>query len=224
MAAASMAGRAAGTAREDVEEAPDSRERILASALSAFSELGFEGATTREIAQRAGVNLGLIQYYFEGKENLWRASVERAFTQLRALLDEILAETGEHDERERTRRLIAAFVRFVAEKPEFVRIMHDEGKRDGPRMRWLVDHHVREFYGRVRDLLERARPSGSIPDGPELVSLHYVLVGAMVLMFHQAEECKYLTGVDPSDPSVVETHARTLERLLLGSPREESAS
>ena len=48
------------------------RERILAAALEIFSQAGFDGATTRELAARAGVNLGLIKYYFGTKEQLWR--------------------------------------------------------------------------------------------------------------------------------------------------------
>ena len=40
---------------------PDgTRERILAAALEVFAERGFDGARTRDIAERAGANLGLI--------------------------------------------------------------------------------------------------------------------------------------------------------------------
>ncbi len=206
-------------AHQSEEDQRESRERILAAALEAFSERGFDGATTRDIAQRADVNLGLIQYYFEGKENLWHAAVERAFADLHLGLDRVLAEDSDLDARERARRMIRTFVRFVAGKPEFVRIMHDEGKRDGPRMRWLVDHYVRDFYERVQALLAGV---GGPADGPAMTSLHYALVGSMVLMFHQAAECRYLTGLDPSDPEMVETHVRTLEQLLLGALNEET--
>ena len=48
------------------------RERILAAALEVFAERGFDGARTREIADRAGANLGLIKYYFDGKERCGR--------------------------------------------------------------------------------------------------------------------------------------------------------
>src|SRR5262245_58898647 len=58
------------------------RERILAAALEIFSQAGFDGTTTRELAARAGVNLGLIKYYFGTKEKLWRAAVDRAATAL----------------------------------------------------------------------------------------------------------------------------------------------
>lgn len=203
-------------------EAQDSKERILAAALEAFSELGFDGATTREIAQRAEVNLGLIQYYFGGKENLWRASVERAFAEIGAAVADSTADGV--DPRERARRTIRGFVEFVARRPAFVRIMQDEGKRDGPRMRWLVDQHVRGLFAGTQEML---RATGALaPSTPEAdaVSLHYVLVGALTLFFHQAEECKYLTGVDPQDPAVVEAHIRTLERLLLGPAPQEVPS
>ena len=59
------------------DETP-TRDHILAVALEAFSELGFDGASTRTIAARAGVNQGLIPYYFGTKETLWREAVDRA--------------------------------------------------------------------------------------------------------------------------------------------------
>ena len=203
-------------------ESPETRERILVAALQAFSEKGFDGATTREIAQRAGVNLGLIQYYFEGKENLWRAAVDRAFAQIRAGLEAVLADPSAGDEAERTRLLVRTWVRFVGRNPEFVRLMHDEGRRDGPRMRFLVDEHVRPLYEAIRALLERAQARGRLSREIDPIHFHYILVGAVALIFHQSEECKRLTGVDPSDPGVIERHAEAVEHMVLGLLAEEA--
>ena len=58
----------------------------LEAALEVFSERGFDGATTRDIAARAATNLGLITYYFDSKEKLWRAAVDRVFGGLVAAL------------------------------------------------------------------------------------------------------------------------------------------
>lgn len=58
----------AGSARGEA-----ARGRILAAALRAFGEKGFKAATTREIAQAAGVNLPALKYYFGGKEGLYLA-------------------------------------------------------------------------------------------------------------------------------------------------------
>lgn len=54
----------------------DTRRRILESALDLFASHGYEGASTRLIAESAGVNLPAIQYYFGNKEGLFRAIIE----------------------------------------------------------------------------------------------------------------------------------------------------
>lgn len=54
----------------------ETRLRIIAAAIELFGEHGFESASTREIAARAGVNAPALQYYFENKEGVYRACVE----------------------------------------------------------------------------------------------------------------------------------------------------
>ena len=57
---------------------------------------------------------------------------------------------------------------------------------------------------------------GSLKLDIQPLHFFYVLAGAVGVIFHQAEECKRLTGVDPFDPEVVEEHARVVERMILG--------
>ena len=204
-------------------ESADTRTRILEAALSAFAEDGYEGATTREIVARAGVNHGLIAYYFGSKTTLWREAVDLAFAELRADFEGTLEATSELADRERLARLIRDFVRFSARRPEFARLMQEEGKRESERMEWLVDRHVRPIWSAVRELVERARAGGirglatSLPP----VHFHYVLVGAATALFHQAPECRRLTGIDPEDPTVIEAHADAVVALLLGATPNE---
>ncbi|HUB12994.1 MAG TPA: CerR family C-terminal domain-containing protein [Acetobacteraceae bacterium] len=54
----------------------DTRLRILRAALEVFAAEGYEGASTRTLAQRAGVNLPALQYYFGNKEGLYRAVID----------------------------------------------------------------------------------------------------------------------------------------------------
>ena len=201
----------------------DTGDRILRAALRAFSERGFDGARTRDIASRADVPLGLLQYYFGSKPQLWRAAVDLAFARLRGGLESVLADPGPADERDRLRLLIRSHVRFVAENPEFVRLMHDEGKRRGPRTRWLADRHVKPLYDRLVPLILAAQDRGVLPAGIAPVHFVYILVGAVGVIFHQAEECKRVAGVDPADPAAVEAHARAVEALFLGHPSPESS-
>jgi TetR/AcrR family transcriptional regulator len=194
------------------------REKILAAALAVFAERGFEGARTREIADRAGANLGLLTYYFGGKEALWKAAVTHAFAELRHDLAEVLDPRAGDDERVQLERLIRRFVRFVARRPEFMQLMNDEGKRSGARMRWLADRFVRPLYAGFRQRVERAQAQGILPRVSP-VSLHYIVLGAAGLVFSQAAECARVTGTDPTDEAFADAHADAVLRVLAGGAR-----
>lgn len=49
---------------------PSKKEKILKASLAVFSKKGFPEATMREIAQKAGVSLGLIYFYFKSKDDI----------------------------------------------------------------------------------------------------------------------------------------------------------
>jgi len=54
----------------------ETRARIVAAALALFGERGFDGASTRDIAERASVNAPAIGYYFDNKEGVYLACIE----------------------------------------------------------------------------------------------------------------------------------------------------
>jgi TetR/AcrR family transcriptional regulator, regulator of cefoperazone and chloramphenicol sensitivity len=53
----------------------DTRRRLIETAIEVFATHGYDGTSTRLLAERAGVNLPAIQYHFGSKEGLYRAVV-----------------------------------------------------------------------------------------------------------------------------------------------------
>ena len=74
------------------------KDKILDAAEKAFADNGFDGASLRQIVADASVNLATVYYYFESKEGLMEAVVERRLGPLKraqlARLKEIQAEAG----------------------------------------------------------------------------------------------------------------------------------
>jgi TetR/AcrR family transcriptional regulator len=194
----------------------DTREVILIAALKAFAEQGYDGTSTRDIVARAGVNHGLIRYHFGNKTKLWHEAVDRAFEELRQGVEAILLDSSVVDERERIRRLIRDHVRFVAAHPEFAMLMYDEGKRRGPRMRWMADRHIKPLYEAMSGLLWRAVGAGIVRKDISPTHFFYIVAGSVGVIYHQAEECKRISGIDPFAPDQIEIHARLVESMLLG--------
>ncbi|WEX08853.1 CerR family C-terminal domain-containing protein [Chelativorans sp. AA-79] len=67
----------------------DPRERLLKAAVDVFGRYGFDGASTRMLADAAGVNLQAIPYYFGGKEGLYIAAAEHIGTLISAHVTEL---------------------------------------------------------------------------------------------------------------------------------------
>ncbi|HBT75485.1 MAG TPA: hypothetical protein DEB39_00855 [Planctomycetaceae bacterium] len=61
----------------------DPRQALIEAGVEVFGKYGYDGATTRQIARTAGVNLAAIPYYFGGKEELYRATVQWIVDSLR---------------------------------------------------------------------------------------------------------------------------------------------
>jgi TetR/AcrR family transcriptional regulator len=209
------------TSQASVAPSDEVPERILRAAQRTFSEMGFDGAKTREIASRAKVPLGLLRYYFGDKLKLWQAAVDRSFSEIRASVDTAVAAPGDGDALANIRAAIRAHVHYVARNPEFVRLMHDEGKRPGPRMRWMVDRHIKPMFEQLLPVMQHLQEIGRLPKDIAPLHFAYALIGAIDVIFHQVEECRRVTGVNPMEPDAIDAHARAVEFMLLGAPAPE---
>ena len=142
------------------------RERILAAALDLFSERSFEGASTRLIAERAGVQQPLLTYHFGSKEDLWRTAIGQLFGELARALAERMAGLRGVDDETVAKLVVGDFVRFSATHPQLHRIIMQECKSEGDRLAWLVDQHVRPLYQAAVTLLEPLKASGGFATSP----------------------------------------------------------
>lgn len=139
-------------ARKASEPGVDRRQLILDAALEEFAELGFEAATNKGITERAGVNQGLIYFYFESKADVFFATFETHARKVVAQLDAVFEKVQGGSE-QGLRSLLRGIIQ-VLETPtaiSLLRIMHQvigshspqqnrETGRDTRSMRLIADH------------------------------------------------------------------------------------
>lgn len=196
------------------------RDSIEAAALQAFSESGFEAASTRDIAARAGVKQQLITYHYGSKLELWKATADRLFSACRERIVKRAEGLEGVDSATQIRLLVREFLLFSAEHPELARFMIHEGASPGPRLTWLYENHTKRLFEAARDGFATAQSRGLTPAGdPELLT--YLFVGAAG-MFSQTAEFPLVTGRDPRAPAVVESYIDLVLGLLFpGAPSRD---
>jgi AcrR family transcriptional regulator len=105
-----------GVARSSAaQHAADQRDRILAVTTDLVADHGYEPLRLRDIADAAGVSIGLLQHYFDSREKLLGAAFTRHCADTLAHLE--ASRRGATDEWGR----ISAIVRSLVQQPDAVR-------------------------------------------------------------------------------------------------------
>jgi AcrR family transcriptional regulator len=101
--------------------AENTRDRILKASLKLFSQKGFLGATTREIAREAGVAEVTLFRHFPSKVKLFE-DVIRRYSFL-PVLKEVLPGLEQAESEEALVDIARRFLALLAERTDFIRIM-----------------------------------------------------------------------------------------------------
>jgi len=179
----------------------DTKAALLAAAVEVFGEQGFDGATVRAIAARAGVDAAMVNHWFGGKQGLFLAAIEAPFDPA-ALIEGVLA--GDRDSL--AERVIRTFVTaWDAHRDQFMAVMRSvAGQRAAARL--LRDFITHEVIGRITRAIGVDRPEFRT----SLCATQLVGLGVM----------RYVLKLEPLASADVDTLVRaiapTLQRYLTG--------
>ena len=193
---------------------------MLTAALEAFSEHGFKGTSTRDIAERAGVHHPLITYHFKNKEELWRAAADHIFTEFNAALAAAAAAQAGECPKARMSALIRAYVHYAAGKPALHKIMVQESSRPSNRLDWLTDTHIRPLFDAAVEDIKVLQERGVAPPGNPtmLFSMIRVSSGALLAL---SLEFKGTSGIDMYQPGRLDELADMIVSVFLPGEIEE---
>ncbi len=140
----------------------EARERILKTAASLFCKKGYSGTGVREIASEANVNIAMISYYFQGKNGILKAIMQRYFELIGCVFETI--DTSLEPE-EGVRQIIRKIVQFVRENHEIVQVFFNEIPFDNPE---LVEMKIR-FMQEILNFIKTFTVHFGIENNKEII-------------------------------------------------------
>ncbi|MBI3607770.1 MAG: CerR family C-terminal domain-containing protein [Nitrospirae bacterium] len=132
------------------------RRRLLEAAGEAFAERGFRGTTVREICERAGTNIATVNYYFGGKEKLYRSVLQYSLNATMTKYPPELGLTERATARERLQAFVLSLIlRLLDEgRPSWHgRLMAREMAEPTSALNGLVDDVIRPLWGQLESIV-----------------------------------------------------------------------
>lgn len=188
----------------------DTRGAILAAAREEFAAGGFDGATIRGIAARAGVDPALVHHYFGGKDKLFEAAIELPVA-LEAFLPQLLAGTDRARIGEIVTRRFLSLWEDAANRPVFMAMLRSVvGNAQAASL--VRERLTQQVFGPIADVLD-------VPDA----ALRANLIGSQ---FIGLALVRYVGRVEPlasaEIEAVVAALAPTIQRYLLADLKADA--
>ncbi|WP_410565263.1 TetR/AcrR family transcriptional regulator [Amycolatopsis sp. cmx-4-61] len=191
------------------------RADILAVATREFADKGYTGARVDEIAARTSTTKRMIYYYFGGKEQLYIAVLERAYSALRASEQQLDVEHLEPADA--LRQLAALTFDHHEANPDFIRLVsienihHAEHLSQSEILAGLADPAL----GGITRILERGRQAGLFREDVDALDVHMVISSFCVFRLANRHTFKAIFGRDMLDPDRREHYRAMLGTLLV---------
>jgi len=199
--------------RSHAEARQEAISQIVDIATQEFVEKGLAGARIDEIAGRSTKRK--IYYYFEGKDDLYRAVLERAYSRVRESEATVDLESG--TAAQALRRLIEHDVRYHSQHPELVRLVMNENIHRAEHLRQIkgIPQGNRSVIDILTRLIARGVAEGCFREGIDPVELHMNVTALSFYNVSNQFTFAHNFGIDMTSPEAIERRAKQVGDIIL---------
>ena len=199
--------------RSRAESREQAINQIVDVATQEFVEKGLAGARIDEIAGRATKRK--IYYYFEGKEELYRAVLERAYKRVRESEGTVDIDAG--SAADALRRLIEHEVHYHCEHPELVRLVMNENIHRAEHLKQIpgLPENNRRVIDRLEHILARGVAEGSFRKGIDPVELHLNMTALAFYNVSNQFTFAHNFDFDMTSEAAIERRAKQVADIVL---------
>ncbi len=156
---------------------PDKEAVIFQAALKTIKEKGFHKARMSDIARKAGISYGLVYHYFDNKEELFNAILNRWWDGLFGQLANV--SKGDYDVHEKLRHIIGYFLDTYKSDPELVNIFITEISRSTTNLTGYRLDYIKKFMSLTEKVFAEGQKKGLLRKDIKARYLTYIFLGAV---------------------------------------------
>jgi AcrR family transcriptional regulator len=195
-----------------------SMQDILRVATEEFAVNGLSGARVDQIAERTRTSKRMIYYYFNGKEGLYQAVLEKAYMDIRAL--EERSKLADMEPRAAMRKLIELTFDYDETHPQFISLVSVENIHQAKHLTNLQS--IKDVNASVirtlSSILERGKKEGVFRADLDPVDVHLLISAFCFFRVSNRHTFGAIFDRDLSDPKLRKRHKKmiieAIERLL----------
>jgi AcrR family transcriptional regulator len=185
--------------------AEERREAILDAAVEEIAAHGYAGATTADVAKRAGISQPYVFRFFATKKDLYIAVLERCTDRLLRGWEETATRSGET----RLEALARAFVEALPERRSELKVKFSAySDTDDPEIAEALRHHLARIY---RYIVHEAERDG-VAD-PQVAAAAFVSRGYLINAAVSVDLDKALTPGEWDAITRVRPRGQTLDEV-----------
>lgn len=199
-----------------VRDAEATQKQILDAAMEEFAKHGLSGARTEAIAKGASVTTAMIYYYFESKEGLYQAVLQRLACDIHNWMPQLNLDSLPSEEA--LKQLMQGYIAYEATNPYFGKILWQEAIQN--QGKYYKQTNWQEGFKYLISILERGVAEGCFrPLDTFMTAIH--IAGICSFYFDAYENLKYLIpDLDLLSPEMIEKHTQDAINLILAGVRQ----
>ncbi len=206
-----------GAPRKSRKNNPEkTRENILQAAIAEFVQFGLSGARVDAIAERTHTSKRMIYYYFGSKEQLYQATLEKLYGDIRSTEQSL--HLGKLGPVEAIRRLVEFTFDHHDRNVDFVRIVSIENINFGQYVGQsetirTMSSHVLKSLG---EILDRGAEAGLFRQGLDPVDVHMLISSFSFYRVSNRHTFSSIFQIDLQDDEVKQRQKRMICESVLG--------
>ncbi len=201
-----------GRPRND-ETASPSIDHLLEASAAIFARDGYDGVSLRKLQSELKVSYTFFHHYFDSKEALWKAVVDKLAGATTAKVVNALNHIDDnHTELDALKAAIAVYIRSAFEHPAIYLIYQQESQCQGPRLDYIYQSYFESPWQYIRELVNKVNQHGELKPIP-IETLFFVVQSATAPVV-QYPFFQKLTGSPQLSPKQIESHIQQFIDLL----------